>query len=83
MELLRELMTRSCVSSNTMIYEVEFPELKEYAANVIDENMLTQVDSDGFSLTMLEGIIHYRKDESLAVSKTVEYLTTTLGHRSG
>ena len=32
---------------NTMIYEVEFPdgELKEYAANVIAENMLTQVDS--------------------------------------
>ena len=56
---------------NTMIYEVEFPDgtLKEYAANVIAENMLTQVDSDGFSLTMLEGIIDYRKDESQAVSK--------------
>jgi hypothetical protein len=34
---------------NLMIYEVEFPDgqLKEYAANVIVENMLTQVDSDG------------------------------------
>jgi hypothetical protein len=39
---------------NTMIYEVEFPdgELKEYAANVITENMLTQVDSEGFSMTL-------------------------------
>jgi hypothetical protein len=46
---------------NTMIYEVEFPDgqLKEYAANVIAENMLSQVDSDGFSLTMMEAITDY------------------------
>ena len=33
---------------NTIIYEVEFPDgqVKDYAANVIAENMLTQVDSD-------------------------------------
>ena len=56
---------------NTRIYKVEFPneQLKEYAETIIAENMLTQVDSDGFSLTMLEGIIDYRKDESQAVSK--------------
>jgi hypothetical protein len=38
---------------NTMIYEVELPDgqSKAYAANVIAENMLTQVDSDGFSRT--------------------------------
>jgi hypothetical protein len=43
---------------NSMIYEVEFPDgqLKEYAANVIAGNMLTQVDSDGYSLTMMEAI---------------------------
>ena len=46
---------------NTMIYEVEFPDgqLKEYAANVIAENMLSQVDSDGYSLTMMEAITDY------------------------
>ena len=44
---------------NTIIYEVEFPDgkVKDYAANVIAENMLTQVDSDGFALTMMDGII--------------------------
>eukprot|EP00957_Ditylum_brightwellii_P188016 14314015-Ditylum_brightwellii.AAC.1 len=33
---------------NTMIYDVEFPDrqVHEYAANIIAENMLTQVDSD-------------------------------------
>ena len=46
-----------------MIYEVEFPDgqVKEYAANLIMENMLTQVDSDGFSLMMLKAIIDYKK----------------------
>ena len=41
---------------NTMTYEVEFPngQLKEYAANVIAKNMLTQVDSDGYYLMMME-----------------------------
>ena len=34
---------------NSIIYDVEFPdgEVKEYSANVIDENMLSQVDNEG------------------------------------
>ena len=37
----------------SIIYDVEFPDgqVKEYAANIIAENMLTQVDSDGMSTT--------------------------------
>ena len=68
---------------NTMIYEVEFPDgqSKAYAANVIAENMLTQVDSDGFSRTMMEAIVDYRKDEAVAVPKTDKYLTTTSGQQ--
>ena len=44
---------------NTIIYEVEFPDgqVKDYAANVIAESMLTQDDSDGFTLTMMDSII--------------------------
>ena len=39
---------------NTVLYDVEFPDgqVREYAANVIAENMLTQVDSDRFTLTI-------------------------------
>ena len=39
---------------NTVLYDVEFPDGqdREYAANVIAENMLTQVDSDSFTLTI-------------------------------
>ena len=38
---------------NTIIYDVKFHDgqVKEYAANVIAETMLTQVDSDGMSTT--------------------------------
>ena len=67
-----------------MIYKVEFPDeqLKEYAANAIAENMLTQVDSsDGYSLTMMEVITDYRKDDAIAVPKIDKYLTTTSGQK--
>ena len=49
---------------NSIIYDVEFPDgtVKEYSANVIAENMLTQVDSDGFTMTLMEGIVDHKMD---------------------
>lgn len=49
-----------------MVYEVEFQDgtVKEYSANIIAENMLTQVDSDGYTITMMEGIVDYKRDDS-------------------
>jgi hypothetical protein len=63
---------------NSMIYEIEFPDgqVKEYAANVITENTLTQVDADGYSITMMDAIIDYRKDDSIAVPKSDKHLVT-------
>ena len=63
---------------NTIIYEVEFPDgqVKDYAANVIAENMLTQVDSDVFTLTMMDGIINYERDEAIAIPKSDAYVLT-------
>ena len=42
-----------------MIYDLEFPDgaVKEYSATIIVENMLTQVDSDDFTMMMMAGII--------------------------
>ena len=70
-----------CLSS--MIYEVEFPngQLKEYAENVIAENMLTQVDSDGYSLTMMDAITDYWKDDIVTFPMTNKYLTTSSGQK--
>jgi hypothetical protein len=63
---------------NTIVYDVEFPDgtIKEYAANLIAENMLTQVDADRYSATMLDGIIDYKRDEATAVSKEDMYVVT-------
>ena len=48
---------------------MEFPDgqVKEYAANIIAENMLTQVDSDGMSTTLMEAIVDHRKDDEKAL----------------
>ena len=68
---------------NSIIYEVELADgrIKEYGANIIAENMLTQVDSDGFSLSLMEGIIDYKRDDSIAIPKTDKYITTSRGQR--
>jgi hypothetical protein len=69
---------------NTMIYEVESPngDAKEYAANIIAENMLTQVDSDGYSLTMMKGIIDYKRDDAVVIPKSdMYYVVTSRGQK--
>ena len=50
---------------NSMIYDVEFPDgqIKEYSANMIAENMLTQIDSKGMSTTLTESIVDFKKDD--------------------
>ena len=68
---------------NSIVYDVEFPDgtIREYSANLIAENMLTQVDSDGYSLSLMEGIVDYRKDEAGAVSKDDGYVVTKCGKK--
>jgi hypothetical protein len=68
---------------NTMIHKVEFPDgdVKEYAANIIAENMLTRVDSDDYSLTMMKGIINYKRDDAVAVPKSDMYVITSHGQK--
>jgi hypothetical protein len=69
---------------NSIVYEVEFPDgqAKEYAANKIAENMLTQVDSDGYSTTLMQGIIDYNKDDAIApVPKSDKWVITAREQR--
>ena len=67
---------------NSMIYDVEFPDvqIKEYSANMIAENMLTQIDSKGMSTILMDLIADFKKDDS-AVSKQDKYLVTPRGQR--
>ena len=68
---------------NSILYEVEFPDnqVKEYSANIIAQNMLTQVDHEGYSTTLMNGIVDYNKDEAVAFSKSNKYMITRRGRR--
>ena len=68
---------------NSMVYEIEFADgqIKEYAANIIAENMLTQVDADGYTTIMMKGIIDFRKDYAIAVPKSDKYVITRRGRK--
>ena len=57
---------------NSIMYAVELADgtIKEYGANIIAENMITQVDSNGFSLMLMEGIIDFKHDNLIATPKT-------------
>ena len=72
--------TTKILAKSSIIYDVEFPDgqVKEYAANIIAENMLTQVDPEGYSTTLFDGIIDFKKEPS-AVPKTERYLVTKRG----
>jgi hypothetical protein len=68
---------------NAMIYEVKFPDgqLKEHAANVLAKDILTQVHSDGSSLTVMEAMTDHQKDEAATVAKTNKHVATTSGQK--
>jgi hypothetical protein len=68
---------------NSIVYEVDFPdgELKEYAANILAENMLSQVDHEGHNKILMRDIIDYKRDEAMAVPIEDKYLTTRSGQR--
>ena len=68
---------------NSIVYEVEFPdgELKEYAANILAENMLSQVDDEGHNILLMRDIIDFKKDDAIAVPMIDKYLVTRSGQR--
>jgi hypothetical protein len=63
-------------------YEVEFPDgvTDVFTANIIAENLYSQVDSEGNSYSILEEIINHKSDGT-AVSKDDGYETTKQGIR--
>ena len=61
---------------NSIIYEVEFAdgEIHEYTANLIAEGMLAQVDTEGNHLQLMEGIVDWKRDNSVAIPKVDKYV---------
>ena len=67
---------------NILTYDVKFSdgEVKECSANVIVENMHSQVDEDGCNAQILDYIVDYRKDSN-AVDKSDVRLRTKSGQQ--
>ena len=65
---------------NSILYDVEFPDgqVKAYTANLIAENLLGQVDDEGFTLTSLECIVDHRTSLD-ALDKDKAYTTNSRG----
>jgi hypothetical protein len=67
---------------NTLTYDVEFPngEIKEDGANIIAENMLSQIDHNGHFSTKLDSILAYKRTDK-DISKADKYYVTKSGRK--
>ena len=54
-------------------------QVKEYAANIIAGNMLTQVDSDGMRTPLMETIVDHQRDEEKELQHHDKYVQTKNG----
>ena len=65
-----------------MLYDVQFPDgtIKPYSANIVAENILNQVDKDGYHRQLLKGILEYSKD-GIAVDKKDQWIVSNRGRR--
>ena len=68
---------------STKIYEVEFPngDVKEYAAKIIAKNMLRQVDSENYSLTMMKLIIDYKRYNMVVIPNSDICVINNIGQK--
>ena len=68
---------------NTILYGFQFPDgaIDPYSENLIVENILTQLDVDGYHNQLLEGILDHSKDKR-SVEKKYQWIFTKCGRRS-
>ena len=67
---------------NSIIYDVEFPDgnIREYAANVIAQNIMATVDINGYSQLHLNEIMSHSSTDA-AVNKRDAFVTTKQGRK--
>jgi len=68
---------------NTQIYDVMFPDgsVKQYAANIIAENIFAQIDEYGYRYQLLKNIINHKKGTN-AIKRGDEWIISQNGNRS-
>ena len=68
---------------DSRVYELEFPDgrVEEYSTNVLVENLIAQTDNDGWDVGLLDEILDFRKDDSIAILKESGYITSANGQK--
>ena len=68
---------------NSRVYDLMIPDgsVQQYAANVIAENLYSQVDEEGHRYIMLDEIVDHRKNDD-AVEKHDASVTSSKGRKS-
>ena len=68
---------------NLIVCEVDFPDkqVRDYSVNILAHNMITQVDHKGYSTTLMNSIVDYKKYDVLAISNADKYVITWRGRR--
>ena len=68
---------------DSRIYELQLPDgrLEEYSVNTIAENLISQLDDDGWDGGILQEIIGFRRDDTVAVPKERGFVETQSGSR--
>ena len=68
---------------NTRVYEVMFPDgsIQQYGANIIAENMYSQVDDEGHRYMLLDEIVDHRKKDT-AIERDDGFVTDPHGRKS-
>ena len=53
------------------MYQLEFPDgrVDEYSVNIIAENLMTQVDDNGWDTGVLKEIVSFRRDDKITIHK--------------
>ena len=74
---------------DTRIYNVEFPDgdIEEYTTNLISESIFDTIDDDGYTFSILKGIVGHRKNDDavdqkdgfIVAGKTRKRVVTTAG----
>ena len=69
--------------TDTRLYDIEYLDgtIETLAANVLAENILSQVDEDGHRQLMLDEIIDHRSNQD-AITKKDAFYTTTTGRKT-
>ena len=66
---------------DTRVYQLEFPDgrVQEYGTNIIVENLMSQIDNDGYDIGFFDEIVDIRKHDGVAIPKGSKGFTSMSG----